>query len=161
MDSGQNDEENPATFTVENLPLTIHAAIKTEYLFMGWYITEDFSGEQVTELSEVGNTTLYAKYLESSNLTYRKQDGGYEVTGYKGTLSEIFIPDYHLNEPVIAIGWNAFRRYEELEAVIFGDNSQLTSIGDSAFYGCSNLTSIEIPSGVTSIDSGALEGCSG
>ena len=151
LDSGQNDEENPATFTVEDLPLTIHAAIKTEYLFMGWYITEDFSGEPVTVLSEVGNITLYAKFLESSNLTYSEQDGGYEVTGYTGTLSEIFIPDYHLNEPVIAIGYGAFRDYKELETVIFGENSQLTSIGNSAFSGCSSLTSIEIPSGVTSI----------
>ena len=37
----------------------------------------------------------------------------------------------------------------------------VTSIGDSAFYGCSGLTSITIPSSVTSIYLGAFQGCSG
>ena len=36
----------------------------------------------------------------------------------------------------------------------------VTSIGNSAFFGCKGLTSIEIPSNVTSIDSYAFENCS-
>ena len=39
--------------------------------------------------------------------------------------------------------------------------SSVTSIGSSAFSGCSGLTSISIPSSVTSIGSGAFSGCSG
>ena len=39
--------------------------------------------------------------------------------------------------------------------------SSVTSIGGSAFYGCSGLTSIPIPSSVTSIGSSAFYGCSG
>jgi hypothetical protein len=37
----------------------------------------------------------------------------------------------------------------------------VTSIGDSAFYGCTGLTSITIPGNVTSIDYGAFYGCTG
>ena len=37
----------------------------------------------------------------------------------------------------------------------------VTSIGDSAFYGCSGLTSVTIPNGVTSIGRCAFFGCSG
>ena len=39
--------------------------------------------------------------------------------------------------------------------------SSVTSIGDSAFSGCSGLTSVTIPSSVTSIDWYAFENCSG
>ena len=39
-------------------------------------------------------------------------------------------------------------------------NYSVTSIGDSAFYHCSSLTSITIPNSVTSIGSGAFEYCS-
>ena len=44
--------------------------------------------------------------------------------------------------------------------VLFGENSQLTSIGSYAFYNCSGLTSIEIPASVTSVGSSAFSGCS-
>ena len=39
--------------------------------------------------------------------------------------------------------------------------NSVTSIGSSAFSGCSGLTSIEIPNSVTSIGEGAFSGCSG
>ena len=39
--------------------------------------------------------------------------------------------------------------------------SGVTSIGEGAFYGCSGLTSLTIPSGVTEIDWFAFRGCSG
>ena len=39
--------------------------------------------------------------------------------------------------------------------------SGITSIGWEAFSGCSGLTSLSLPSGITSIDSEAFSGCSG
>ncbi len=46
-------------------------------------------------------------------------------------------------------------------AVIYkGTSYSVTSIGGSAFSGCSGLTSIEIPAGVTSIGYSAFSGCS-
>ena len=40
-------------------------------------------------------------------------------------------------------------------------NIKVTSIGNEVFFGCSELTSIEIPSSVTSIGNFAFSGCSG
>ena len=37
----------------------------------------------------------------------------------------------------------------------------ITEIGDRAFYGCSGLTSLTLPAGITEIDSEAFYGCSG
>ena len=42
-----------------------------------------------------------------------------------------------------------------------GETYSVTSIGGSAFYGCSGLTSVTIPNSVTSIGTGAFKGCSG
>ena len=41
-----------------------------------------------------------------------------------------------------------------------GKDYTVTSIGDYAFYGCSSLASVVIPSSVTSIEYGAFSGCS-
>ncbi|MBO4663956.1 MAG: leucine-rich repeat domain-containing protein [Bacteroidaceae bacterium] len=41
-----------------------------------------------------------------------------------------------------------------------GKTYNVTSIGKSAFYGCSGLTSVTIPSSVTSIGGGVFDGCS-
>ena len=42
-----------------------------------------------------------------------------------------------------------------------GTTYSVTSIGNSAFYGCSSLTSLTIPNSVTSIGVSAFSGCSG
>ena len=57
--------------------------------------------------------------------------------------------------------WDSFRDIfgEQVKEYIIGDD--VTSIGEWAFYGCSNLTSITIGNSVTSIDEWAFRDCSG
>ena len=59
---------------------------------------------------------------------------------------------------VTAIDYRAFYNCSGLTAITIP--SSVTSIGSSAFYNCSGLTAITIPSSVTSIDSYAFEYCS-
>ena len=61
-----------------------------------------------------------------------------------------------LSEAKIVAGGSAYVLY-------YGNNIYTSNdkLGDGAFYGCSGLTSLTIPSGVTSIGRGAFEGCSG
>ena len=59
---------------------------------------------------------------------------------------------------VISIGNSAFYGCSSLTAIEIPNS--VTSIGDEAFYGCSKLTAVEIPSSVTSIGDEAFYGCS-
>ena len=56
-------------------------------------------------------------------------------------------------------GTNAYRNNTEIEHVIISNS--VTSIGKSAFYGCSGLTSVTIGNGVTSIGNQAFDHCTG
>ncbi|MCI6005032.1 MAG: InlB B-repeat-containing protein [Blautia sp.] len=49
-----------------------------EYRFFGWYLTPDFSGEGMMNLSSfelTGGVTFYACWKKAATLTYRKNDG--------------------------------------------------------------------------------------
>ena len=60
---------------------------------------------------------------------------------------------------VTTIGKSAFYTAFDLESIIIP--STVTSIGESAFSGCYNLTSVDMPSGLASIGKSAFSGCGG
>ena len=64
-----------------------------------------------------------------------------------------------MNTSYDKLGYLAFEGCSSLTSLTIP--SSVTSIGFSAFSGCSGLTSLTIPSSVTSIGSCAFEGCSG
>ena len=64
LNGGTNDKDNPAHYTVETETITLKAAAKTGYSFMGWYEKADFTGEKVTQIGKgsTGNKEFWAKW---------------------------------------------------------------------------------------------------
>jgi len=71
-----------------------------------------------------------------------------------GSLTSVLLPS-----SLTSIGESAFYLCSGLTSINFPSPSSLTSIGDWAFYSCTGLTSITIPTTVTSIEGGVFEGC--
>lgn len=58
------DNPNPATVSIHELPLALRPATLEGYVFVGWYLTADFSDEAVTTIPGglVTDLTLYGKF---------------------------------------------------------------------------------------------------
>ena len=78
------------------------------------------------------------------------------LTGYLGEGGALTLPADYRGEDYV-IGENAFSGNTSITSVEIP--SSVTSIGDSAFEGCSGLTSIKIPNSVTSIGNSAFYDC--
>ena len=91
-------------------------------------------------------------------LAYETGDAGVTITGCDAAAEgEVVIPDEIAGLPVISIGDDAFGGCYDLTSIIIPEG--VTSIGGNAFGTCMSLTSIIIPGGVTSIGDGAFIGC--
>ena len=71
---------------------------------------------------------------------------------YLGSSTSVTIPNF-----VTSIGYSAFSGCSGLASVTIPNS--VTSIGNDAFYKCSGLTSVTIPNSVTSIGYSAFYGC--
>ena len=72
------------------------------------------------------------------------------ITRYRGSAATVDIPAQIEGLPVKVIEYSAFSSCTSLTSITIP--SSVTSIGRSAFYNCTSLTSITIPSSVTSMD---------
>ncbi|MFR8012121.1 MAG: leucine-rich repeat protein [Clostridia bacterium] len=121
--------------------------------------------QSATALAEIftGNSTqpdeIAPLSVESGDFYYTVlDDGTAEITDYTGSVTELTIPAEIDGYRVTSIGDSAFNGCSSLTNITIP--SGVTSIGDGAFYYCSSLTNITIPSGVTSIGDNAFNDCS-
>lgn len=91
------------------------------------------------------------------NLKYIKVSNGITITQGCRVTGELTIPDQIDGLPVTAIGSLAFYNCTRLKSVIIP--SGVLSIGNSAFAHCSRLKSVIIPSSVLSIGISAFAHC--
>lgn len=77
-------------------------------------------------------------------------DEGFSASG----ITKVVIPD-----SVTTIGKMAFYCCSALREVVFGENSELTSISVGAFGYCDSLSKIQLPDSVTALEYGAFLNC--
>lgn len=73
---------------------------------------------------------------------------------YESGLKSVCLPP-----SVMDIGEKAFSRCADLLSVAFGADSQLRSVGERAFWFCTNLISITLPANMRAVGDAAFFGC--
>ncbi len=98
--------------------------------------------------------------VNADPLTYRVAGGNVSIVSCdKSASGELVIPSTYKEKPVTSIGGSAFYNCSRITSARIPDS--VTRIGSSAFSGCSRLTSVRIPDSVTSIGKFAFEACRG
>ncbi len=148
--------------------------------------TADFADEQekaekklMRELCSAPDSVIALKRLWSYK---KREDGTLLITSYKGTDTEVTVPERIGRSTVTAVGSAfsgmpvdqkvkitlpqtlryiencAFHRIEGLEGIHIPDGVE--AIGDFAFYECDQIQNITIPDQVKKIGDHAFQGCS-
>ncbi len=106
-----------------------------------------------------GDYFVYGSPADYSNFTF----SGNTITGLSSTYTAnapevLYIPGKDESGQSLKIAANAFSgtKFQSSQVIILNG---LTTIGDSAFANCLQLTSITIPNSVTSVAYGAFVGC--
>lgn len=134
-------------------------------IFTGWYVNESLT-DSVTltdagyYVMPFGGAMLYAAWTVNEEIihpfTYTQADGSITITGLARDTATLSIPSQINGIPVTAIADRAFLNKSSLTSISLP--SSLTSIGSYAFTG-TGLTAIVVPDSVTTIGNGALADC--
>ena len=125
-------------------------------------------GAMATEPAETTEVTkpVRGEFECGDELTWTYEDGVLTITGqgemddyeedapwakYKDEMEAVIL------EGVTYIGARAFKDYDELESVDFGD--KLYEIGEEAFWSCSSLTEIRLPASFKVFGPSSFSGC--
>ena len=97
-------------------------------------------------------------YFELNGFAFDiNSEGKATIRDYNGSDTDVTIPDTLLRAPVVAIGNYAFYG-SDITSVSFDEATHLESIGVCAFYGCTAMTGVTIPAGVT-LSYGSFQSC--
>src|ERR1017187_1035026 len=88
---------------------------------------------------------------------YTTNNGAITITQYTGPGGDVTIPDTITGLKVATVGSTAFYQVSSLTSVTFGTN--VTTIADNAIFQCSSLASVTIPASVTNIGQGPMVDC--
>ena len=207
LNSGTNDDTNPATYTVLDDDIVFAAPSRRGYTFAGWFLDEDFI-QPITQIaaSSIDNVEIYAKWsIITYTITYHLY-GGLSSAGYPATYTvesdTIVCPELPEILGCSFEGWYTDAEFSQsisqIDAGSIGDihlyakgilpemanftfnataaTCEITGLKDytvstivvpdyvtgiqaDSFIGCSDLLSITIGNGITTIPQGLLAGC--
>ena len=103
-------------------------------------------------------SSLVSIVVESGNPTYDSRENCNAIIETATNTLIAGCQSTIIPNNVTSIGYSAFDGCTSLTSITIPES--VTSIGSRAFSGCTSLTSITIPNSVTSIGNGAFEGCS-
>jgi len=105
-------------------------------------------------------TTIAAEAFADTGITSVSIPSSVKLISWK-SFTSTSLTSVNIPSSVTFIGWAAFQECTSLASVTFAAGSQLQTIRNNAFNGCTGITSITIPSKVTEIDVWAFVGCTG
>jgi hypothetical protein len=96
--------------------------------------------------------------VTSSGIQYAVNGNRVTITGYSGTSGDLVIPASINGKTVTAISASAFSGNTTIQTVTFASGSQITTLPSNVFQNCTSLTSVALPSGLTSIGNSVFAG---
>ena len=117
------------------------------------------------------------RHMNLQDFIYKKNSSGYTVSGLKGSLKKLVIPEgvtkiesyafaetqiesVTLPSSLVYIGHGAFDWCENLQSVNFAQSGNLEEIDEYAFASCYSLKEVKIPKSVNYLRLGAFSNCS-
>ena len=156
LNGGTNHSENPLLFNVEQLPITLKDADSEDDVFNSWRSINSIDGDKITQITTIGNKTVYALFGGTEGLQYSLSSDGtyYSVSGYIGTLTDVVIGKRYNNKPVTAISGGAFENNTNIVSIKLSNT--ITSIGEDAFNAALEYITVSENNDVYSSDGGIL-----
>ncbi len=113
---------------------------------------QDVKEESNTSITEVTNSNdLSLESVGMAGISVELTDvaSGKEITGYSNVTKEDVVLAKGENT-IVGIGAGAFKNLTTIKSIDLSSLTDLTYISEKAFSGCTNLTTIKLPSSVTS-----------